>query len=68
MSLRQSEQSGADFSEVSEECETCERETPHEITLELRTENPNSNFSREPYRVAECTVCGETTTRRMNNA
>jgi hypothetical protein len=57
-----------EFSEVGEECETCERETPHEITVKIRTENPDSTFSREPYRVAECTVCGETTTRRMNNA
>lgn len=55
------------FSEVSEECPSCERETCHEITVELRTENPDSTFSREPYRVAECSVCGATTTRRMNN-
>jgi len=56
------------FSEVAEECDDCERETAHDVAVELRTENPDSSFSREPYRVAECSVCGATTTRRMNNA
>ena len=56
------------FSEFSEECDGCERETVHEITIQVRTENPDSPFSREPYRVAECTVCGATEEVRLNNA
>lgn len=55
------------FDEVTEECDGCERETTHTVTVELRQENPDSTFSTEPYRVSECTVCGSETTRRMNN-
>jgi hypothetical protein len=53
--------------ETAEECPDCERETRHAVTVELRTETPGSAFSREPYRVAECTVCGIETTTRMND-
>lgn len=59
------------FSTISEECDDCEHETPHEVSVEIRTESKhreNSEFSREPYRVSECTVCGTETTTRMNNA
>jgi len=59
------------FSEMSERCDSCQHETPHSISVELKTESSeseNSEFSREPYRVSECTVCGEQTTQRMNNA
>ena len=55
------------FSELTEECVTCERETPHEVAVEIRTENPDSSFSREPYRVTECTVCGATEEVRLND-
>jgi len=61
----------AAFSEMSESCESCQHETPHSVSVELKTESAdaeNAEFSREPYRVSECTVCGETETRRMNNA
>jgi hypothetical protein len=68
MSLRQRDQSGSDFSEVSEECGECDRETVHEVSVEIRTENPDSTFSREPYRIAECNVCGGTEEVRLNNA
>lgn len=60
-----------DFSNVTEECGDCERETVHEISVELRTENPDSvyaTFSREPYRIAECDVCGATSEVRLNDA
>jgi len=53
--------------DIVEECAECERATAHEVSIELRTENPdseNASFSREPYRVAECQRCGETTTER----
>ncbi|MFB6135296.1 MAG: hypothetical protein ABEJ04_00885 [Halobacteriaceae archaeon] len=55
----------------SEMCEQCGRETPHEVTVELRTESSkteNAEFSREPYRVTECRVCGSSRSKRMNNA
>lgn len=59
------------FSEVTEECDECDRETVHEISVELRTESPeseNATFSREPYRIAECNVCGHSSEVRLNNA
>jgi NAD-dependent dihydropyrimidine dehydrogenase PreA subunit len=57
--------------DVSEECTDCERVTPHDVAVEILTESTktqNAEFSREPYRVSECTVCGTTTRTRMNNA
>ena len=53
---------------MTEECERCARETVHEVAIEMRTENPDSPFSREPYRIAECNVCGATEEVRLNNA
>jgi len=52
-------------------CERCDRETPHAVRIELRTESSrsrNAAFSREPYRVSECRNCGHRTDLRMNNA
>ena len=52
-------------------CEACADETLHEVRVELRTESAkreNAEFSREPYRVAVCEVCGGEATTRMNNA
>ncbi len=54
-----------------EGCKTCATETPHDVSIEIRTENEqaeHSSFSREPYRVSVCTVCGEETACRMNDA
>ncbi|WP_435181833.1 hypothetical protein [Halorussus sp. AFM4] len=59
------------FSETVETCEACGEATPHDVTIEIQTESKkseNTEFSREPYRVAECLECGETTSKRMNNA
>lgn len=56
---------------MTESCDNCGRETPHTVSVELKTESEtaeNAEFSREPYRVSECRVCGERTTTRMNNA
>jgi hypothetical protein len=50
-----------------EECADCEAETPHEVSVELRSEG-DSPFAREPYRVTECQTCGTETTTRLNNA
>lgn len=54
-----------------EPCDDCGRETPHSVSIELRTESQkleNAAYSREPYRVATCRFCGQTTSQRMNNA
>ncbi|MDG5776403.1 hypothetical protein VB773_07735 [Haloarculaceae archaeon H-GB2-1] len=59
------------MNEFTETCECCERTTPHSVSVRLRTESTkpdNAQFSREPYRVAECRVCGTVTETRMNNA
>jgi len=57
--------------DVTEECPTCGRETPHEVALRILTESTkreNAAFSREPYRVSTCRGCGSKTTTRMNDA
>ncbi|MGB9965526.1 hypothetical protein [Halobacterium sp. CBA1126] len=56
---------------VVEQCSECGREQPHEVSIDILTESndeQNAEFSREPYRVAECRTCGHTTKTRMNNA
>ena len=56
---------------MTEPCEACGRETPHAVTVELRTESTddqNAAFSREPYRVSTCRECGDVRAKRMNNA
>jgi len=58
-------------SSVTEHCTQCEQTTPHEVSVEILTESnqtDNPEFSREPYRVSECQVCGKKTELRMNNA
>jgi hypothetical protein len=61
----------ADDGDMVEACTTCGRETAHAVSVEIRTESQkteNAEFSREPYRVATCLVCGGEDTVRMNNA
>jgi hypothetical protein len=56
---------------VREQCSTCDEERAHEVAIELLVESEteeNQKFSREPYRIAECHVCGATTKLRLNNA
>ena len=56
---------------MSEACSTCERTTPHDVSVQILTESTkaeNAAFSREPYRVSECQICGTKTETRMNNA
>ncbi|WP_135304004.1 DUF7835 family putative zinc beta-ribbon protein [Haloarcula amylovorans] len=60
-----------DTVDMSEACSSCDRETPHDVRVQIQTESSkreNAEFSREPYRVSECQVCGTTTHTRMNNA
>jgi hypothetical protein len=59
------------FDGMTEECDECEIETLHEVSIQIRTESvksENSQFSREPYRVKECQRCGDRSSQRMNNA
>ena len=59
------------IADLTEECPRCERQTPHDVSVEILTESTkqqNSEYSREPYRVSKCSRCGETTKTRMNNA
>ncbi|GAB3683654.1 hypothetical protein GCM10028857_11520 [Salinarchaeum chitinilyticum] len=59
------------FDGLTEYCETCESDTLHQVSVQILAEsrNPeNVEFSREPYRVAECQRCGERDSQRMNNA
>ena len=56
--------------DMTEECDRCDRQTPHAVRVEIRTESTkpeNAQYSREPYRVSECRVCGATETMRMND-
>jgi hypothetical protein len=56
---------------TTEQCDECNRDTAHEVRVELITESQkeeNAHYSREPYRVSECQYCGNRETRRMNNA
>jgi hypothetical protein len=60
-----------DDERMAEECADCGRETPHDVRIQLLTESrkvENAEFSREPYRVATCRVCGSEESVRMNNA
>nr|WP_313695938.1 hypothetical protein [Halobaculum sp. XH14] len=54
---------------LTESCSQCGADTPHEVGIEIRTEGSgeNASFSREPYRVAECTRCGYEAATRMND-
>ena len=67
-----SKQSAAEMDDdaLYEDCTECGERQPHEVSIEIRTgssREENTEFSREPYRVAECEVCGTTTGTRMNN-
>jgi len=59
------------FDGMTEACEECEMDTLHSVSVQIRTESrkdQNREFSREPYRVAECQRCGSRKSTRMNNA
>jgi hypothetical protein len=63
-------QNGVDGT-MTEACETCGRETPHDVSIDLRIESrtgENVAYSREPYRVSTCRICGAERSIRMNNA
>ncbi|CCQ32183.1 hypothetical protein HLRTI_002757 [Halorhabdus tiamatea SARL4B] len=55
----------------TEYCPSCGSDQPHDVSITLLTENEDSDnaaYSREPYRVAVCRVCGRRAERRMNDA
>jgi hypothetical protein len=57
--------------DLVEHCSSCAEPTAHAARIELRTESSkeaNAQYSREPYRVVECSVCGESSSQRMNDA
>lgn len=69
-STRRDASAGLDEGMV-EECDQCGTQQPHDVRVEILTESDDSEnaaFSREPYRVSECTGCGTVTRMRMNNA
>ena len=56
--------------ELTEHCPGCDRNTPHEVAIEILEESATSKhaeYSREPYRVTTCRRCGEETKTRMND-
>lgn len=64
-------ESPSPFHDQTEHCDTCERDTQHSISVEIKTESgkrENAEFSREPYRVTKCMACGTERSQRMNNA
>lgn len=59
------------FDGLTEHCPACDSDTRHEVSVQIQTESrkeENAEFSREPYRVSECTRCGDRRSQRMNNA
>lgn len=57
--------------DIAENCSECGRDTPHSVTVQILTESDkreNAQFSREPYRVSLCRICGTESKLRMNNA
>ncbi|PSQ58900.1 MAG: hypothetical protein BRD23_05665 [Halobacteriales archaeon SW_9_67_25] len=60
-----------DIDDLTEECDECDRQTLHTISVKILTESrqaENAQYSREPYRISECQVCGDIEQTRMNNA
>ena len=58
------------FDGLTEFCDSCETDTLHQVSVQMRTESTkseNAEFSREPYRVAECQRCGTRSSQRMND-
>ncbi|MEF8783125.1 MAG: hypothetical protein V5A39_03230 [Haloarculaceae archaeon] len=55
---------------ILEDCSSCQRETPHHVSIEIREENPDPEraaYSREPYRVSVCARCEREKQVRMND-
>lgn len=46
-----------DNADTVEACESCDADTPHAVSIELRTESEHYG-GNQPYRVTECLNCG----------
>jgi len=57
---------------MEEHCEECGQTTPHRVEIRLQVpsadDSPTAKFSRHPFRVARCRVCGEERYRRAGEA
>lgn len=56
---------------MRERCATCDEVRAHEISIDLLVgseDGADQNYSRDPYRIAECQVCGSTTKVRLTSA
>lgn len=58
-----------------EDCPSCERVTAHDVRIEIREggtsyaeERGTMKYSRGPYRVTECAVCGHVEEERISAA
>jgi len=47
-----------------EYCPECDAEQPHHVTIDVQTESSNYG-GNQPYRIAECQVCGHERTERV---
>lgn len=47
-----------------EDCPECGETRTHHVTIEIKTESDNYG-GKQPYRIAECQVCGATRTERV---
>ena len=47
-----------------ERCPECGQQRPHHVMIEVRTESENYG-GNQPYRIAECQVCGHTREERV---
>lgn len=50
--------------ETFEDCPDCGEETPHVASLTVKTESPRYG-GNQPYRIAECWVCGHVNEERV---
>lgn len=55
---------GPNYDTVTEHCPTCEQDREHHVVLDIRTES-DSYGGNQPYRTAECQVCGCTREERI---
>jgi hypothetical protein len=52
------------YKTMAEQCERCERETTHHVTIDVRVESERYG-GKQPHRISECQVCGLTVDDRI---
>lgn len=55
---------GPTYNTTDERCPECDRQTGHHVRLEIRAESENYG-GNQPYRLAECQICGHTREERI---